>query len=216
LRAILEKRGVEACLEIQDLPTSTVTVLVDDSGERSMLPDPGASAALTEAWCRTHVDGSHLHVSGYAFYRESTRAAVVAALGTAHERGMTASIDLNSHGLVTEHRALITRFLPRFDVVLSNSEEFTALDVTPADHADTTFVVTSGASGARWSRGAASGGYPAIPVTVVDTVGAGDAFAAGFLASWVSGMDVTQALQAGHTLAAECVTRVGAGPVPPD
>lgn len=73
------------------------------------------------------------------------------------------------------------------------------------------FVVTLGANGSRAYHGHARFRQDAVPVNrVVDTTGAGDAFAAAFLASWVHGGDVPASLHRGATLASRVVERLGA------
>ena len=74
-------------------------------------------------------------------------------------------------------------------------------------------VVKLGADGALWQQGFIGASAPAErAVTVVDTTGAGDAFAAGFLASWLLHPEPESALAAGNRLAALAVGRVGARP----
>jgi sugar/nucleoside kinase (ribokinase family) len=69
-------------------------------------------------------------------------------------------------------------------------------------------VVKLGAGGARWG----DVHVPAVPVEVVDTTGAGDAFAAGFLSAWLTGAGPREALQAGCRVAARAVAQVGGRP----
>lgn len=210
LRAVLERHGVETRFQDHDAPTSAIVVLVDDSGERTMLPEPGANALLSPDWCRDNLSGAHLHLSGYTLYREGTRSAAVTAIATARSMGMTTSIDLNSHGLVRENAHHVIELLPQIDILLANRMEYAALG--EPELSDTIIVVTSGANGVRWVGTDHSGHEPAISTNVVDTVGAGDAFAAGFLSAWVVDRDTPRAVRAGVTLAAQCVARVGAGP----
>jgi sugar/nucleoside kinase (ribokinase family) len=74
-------------------------------------------------------------------------------------------------------------------------------------------VVTLGAEGALWTDGGELLRVPAEPVgTVVDSTGAGDAFAAGLLSARLSGAPTEEALRAGCRLAAQAVTQVGARP----
>lgn len=77
-------------------------------------------------------------------------------------------------------------------------------------------VVKLGAAGARWhGAGGASAVVPAEPAVVVDSTGAGDAFAAGYLAARVAGRRAPECLQAGTQLAARAVAQVGARPAAP-
>ncbi len=78
-------------------------------------------------------------------------------------------------------------------------------------------VVKLGAGGALWQSGFILASAPAEPVSeVVDTTGAGDAFAAGFLASWLLHPEPETALAAGNRVAAAAVTTPGGRPaVPP-
>jgi sugar/nucleoside kinase (ribokinase family) len=74
-------------------------------------------------------------------------------------------------------------------------------------------VVKLGADGALWQQGFIAASAPAERgVDVVDTTGAGDAFAAGFLASWLLHPEPETALAAGCRLAARAVAKVGARP----
>ena len=91
--------GVEPCLAVDgERPTGTCVVLVGPDGERSMLPDPGANAALApdDVPRERFTAGAHLHVSGYALLRPGSRDAARAALALAREAGMTTSLDPSS------------------------------------------------------------------------------------------------------------------------
>jgi fructoselysine 6-kinase len=103
------------------------------------------------------------------------------------------AIDIGFFGLTVEHHVLI--------------EEIRRL---AAAH-DKVFVVTLGADGSRAFRGQDSYSCPAEPVdAVVDTTGAGDAFAAGFLSQYCYGASVHESLSKGASLAAKTIQRLGA------
>jgi sugar/nucleoside kinase (ribokinase family) len=209
----LRQFGVEPHIQVvHGARTGTVVVIVDSTGERSMLPDPGANAALSTTWCIQGLVGRHLHISAYSWFRRESRSAIEAMVEEARVRGMTVSIDLNSHGLVRDHLGPLQDMLDRVDVVFANSDEWQALDDqwTPPEHC--VVVVKRGAAGASWGLGDATGSSPAVPVTLIDSTGTGDAYAAGFLAAWVNGGGVSDSVAAGNELAALCATRVG--PVP--
>jgi len=134
---------------------------------------------------------------------------------------MTVSVDPSSAALV--EAAGVARFLEwtrGADLLLANQEEAALLagsdDVRAAASTlgDTyrEVVVKLGRDGAQWQQGFIAASAPAERVDVVDTTGAGDSFAAGFLASWLLHPEPETALAAGNRVAASAVTRVGARP----
>ena len=76
-------------------PTGTCVVMVTHKGERTMLSDPGANAALSpdDLPHDLFIPGAHLHVSGYTLLSEGSRAAALAALDFAGRVGMSTSVD---------------------------------------------------------------------------------------------------------------------------
>jgi len=110
-RAELERAGVRCAWAVdRDLPTGLVIVLVDETGERTMLPSRGANAALQI----TDVTGvldvlaalpggmPHLHLSGYVLLDPGSRPAGLAALTEARRRGWTTSVDPQAAALVSD------------------------------------------------------------------------------------------------------------------
>jgi sugar/nucleoside kinase (ribokinase family) len=92
------------------------------------------------------------------------------------------------------------------DVLFANEDEIAVL----GDHDARELVVKLGAGGATWTDGLRSVDVPAADAEVVDTTGAGDAFAAGFLAAWGEGPE--RALALGVELAGRAVARPGGRP----
>ncbi len=205
--------------------TGAVVSLVDADGQRSMLTDRGANLALSPADLpeELFVDGAHLHLSGYVLLDAETRPAGLAALATAHSRAMTRSVDACSAAPIA--RVGATTFLgwtAGVDLLCSNREEAAVLTSVGSD-ADPDavagrlcryfreVVLTLGASGALWLRaGGEAIALPGFDVTVVDTTGAGDAFAGTFLACWLDGADPADALRRGIEVAAGVVAKLGA------
>src|SRR6201996_5970859 len=88
--------GVDARLVMDpERPTGTCVVMVTHKGERTMLSDPGANAALSpdDLPHDLFIPGAHVHVSGYTLLSEGSRAAGLAAIEYARRAGMTASVD---------------------------------------------------------------------------------------------------------------------------
>ena len=204
--------------------TGTCVVLVEPGGERSMLPDSGANTTLTPADLPQEPfrPGAHLHLSGYTLLNEGCREAALAAISMAQDAGMTVSVDPSSAAPLRSVGA--ARFLSwtrGVDLLLANRDEAAVLAGTTDLHQAAQqlgddyreVVVKLGADGALWQRGFISASAPAERgVEVVDTTGAGDAFAAGFLASWLLHPEPETALAAGNRLAARAVSVVGARP----
>jgi sugar/nucleoside kinase (ribokinase family) len=207
-----------------DRPTGTCIVLVEPSGARSMLPDPGANDDLQpdDLPERLFRPGRHLHLSGYTLLRAGSRDAGLAALAQARAARMSVSVDPSSAALLLA--AGPERFLTwtaGATLLLANADEAAVLTGAPdargaAEVLAATYdevVVTLGRHGARWQRGFISASAPAErSPDVVDTTGAGDAFGAGFLTSWLLDGEPETALAAGNRLAARAIERSGARP----
>ena len=232
--AALRVAGVHTRLAVDpDRPNGTCVVLVGPDGERSMIPDPGANDRLADGDLPDELlaEGAHLHVAGYSLLRDGSRPAARSAIARARARGMSVSVDPSSAAL------LWPAFLDELAgvVLLPNAEEAVALsgerDVERAAlrlaERVPEVVVTLGADGALWTDGrrvcrAAAVALPAknggegggAPPTALDTTGAGDAFAAGFLSAWLSGAGPEDALVGGCRLAALAVRTPGTRPGP--
>lgn len=237
-RTELEREGVVCSVTVDPhRPSGTCIVLVHPDGERTMIPDTGANQGLTpqDLDDALFVAGAHLHLSGYTLLVDGSRMAGLAALDRARLRGMTASVDVASVGPVADTGA--ARFLSwvtGIDLLLANESEAALLAGLPVPRPDAddatalaaaeeaasllttsvaTVVVKLGSRGALLvDRSGVRAHAPAVPVDVVDTTGAGDAFAAGFLPAWKAGAEPAVALDLGNRSAVRVVARVGARP----
>jgi ribokinase len=190
-----------------------------------MVPDPGANLSLMEHDVPTDEfrAGDHLHVSGYALLRDS-RDAAVHAMKAAHGAGMTISVGAASSApLALAGPEVFLGLVPADALLFANESEAAVLvgaAGSPQDLARSLAgggrqaVITAGSSEAVWSDGdevVALGAEP-LDRPELDTTGAGDAFAAGFLAA--RGRDAPPAvcLRDGHVLAAAACRTTGGRP----
>jgi sugar/nucleoside kinase (ribokinase family) len=193
-------------------PTGTCVVLVDASGERTMLPDPGANEALPVTPLPS--GAAHVHVAGYALLRPGSRPAARALLAEAAAAGVPVSVGPSSAAPLAAAGADAFLGWAGGALLVANRDELAVLGGTGDPEAAARalgreVVVTLGAEGALWSDGRAVERVPAVAAEVVDTTGAGDAFAAGLLAARLAGAGPRAQLEAGCRLAAQAVARPG-------
>lgn len=224
VRDVLAAAGVDPRLSVSTVrPTGTCVVIVDDQHERTMFPDKGANDELDagSVVALGLVPGDHVHLSGYVLLNPRACLSGLRILQHARAAGATTSLDPASAGPLRQQREAFLEALPLVDIVIANEDEAAvltgaenALDavVLLADMVPTA-VVKRGSLGAVARDASDSVTQPALPAVVVDTTGAGDAFAAGFLGARLSGGALAAAVRAGQELAAEAVGRVGAGPL---
>ena len=202
--------------------TGVVVVLVDKNAERTMFPETGANSGLVLADMPSLVGFDAAYVSGYAFLNPRSRAGVLEMIAAIKSAGLPLFYDTVTVGAMKEvDRELIYSWLPLMDYVLPNEEEaFYLADSADIDDAlrkllklCPAVIVKRGSAGAvAQVRGGARIDIDAVKITVADTTGAGDSFAAGFIATKISGGDLSTSVTAGVTLAAKCVANIGARP----
>ena len=211
LVAEMETLGVDMSCVVRGGSTGTIVVVVDQAGERSMLTDRRSCVQLAPADPAWLDDVTTLHVPLYTFAVAPLSATGRDMVAAAHDRGVSVSIDLSSVAAIAELGADETLRLLRGlqpSVVFANADEARAMAITGPLVGSVT-VVKRGADPATVHRpGRESVEVPAIQIDeVVDTTGAGDAFAAGFLChgaapdSW--GIDPAAACRSGHQAAVD-------------
>ena len=171
-----------------------IVVSIAAAGDRTMVSDRGTAPELSPqdldaAW----FDCDVLHVSGYSLLLDPIASAAGRAADCARDHGARVSVDVSTFTLVDDaFRERVRRLRP--DIVFATEREREALG-----ELDTVWAVKRGKDGVRVD----GADHPAIAGIVVDTTGAGDAFAAGYLVDGV---------QLGLETAARCCAKAGAMP----
>lgn len=223
-RAELSSFGVEAVLIADhEAPTGTIVVMLDADGGRTMYTDRGANARLTTAdlplSLLDHVDA--LHVNGYALFAESPRSAVVALIEEGRRREIVVTTDPSSSAYLEELGAstflACTRgaaaCLPNLDEGRVLSGKIEPRDVLESLRVHYPMVALKlGSGGVLVGEGGEVELIGPTSSSVVDPTGAGDAFCAGFLTSWLGGIAGIDAARHGSLLAARAVATYGGRP----
>jgi sugar/nucleoside kinase (ribokinase family) len=206
-------------------PTARSMILVTPDGHRTMNTFLGAAqhlpaSALDEAQIRS---AKILYLEGYLWDPETPRYAMVRAIEIAREAGRKIAFTLSDMFCVDRHRSGFNQLLDdrRIDILFANQAEIEAL--AGVAHLETavrevaprveTLVVTRSEEGALAARGGERAEVPAEPIdSLVDTTGAGDLFAAGFLLGTARGKKLEDSLRLGAIAAAEVIQHYGARP----
>ena len=217
----LEHHGVDISgLRTAAGPTAVAIIIIDSAGERTFLSfrGVGASAPYGPPPASLLQAGDCLHISGYSFQTPYSRDTALCLIAAAQEVGARISVDPSFHfarQVMTEFRYL----LDGIDFFTPNQEE--AFQITgiqePTDAAERlrslgigTVLLKLGREGCLIATQLGIEHIPAYSVPrVIDTTGAGDAFAGGFLAATLKDCRLEEATCVGHAAAALVVAKVG-------
>lgn len=202
--------------------SGVVVVLVDPTGERTMFPDNGANSGLHIGDLPELDDFNAVYLSGYSPLDPLSRPGVLEMITMIKAAGLPLYFDPASVGGMMEvPLAEVKSWIRLMDVILLNEEEAIYLtgETDPERAIELllqeceTVVIKRGSQGAIGkSRGSILVSVPAQSTDVVDTTGAGDSFAAGFIAHYALTKNMQHGLESGAAVAARCVAIVGARP----
>ena len=208
-----------------DVPTARCLILVTPDAQRTMNTFLGASqglpaAALDEQQIR---DSAILYLEGYLWDPEEPRAAMERAIDVARDAGRKVAFTVSDSFCISRHRDGFLKLIDegRVDILFANEDEILALTaeedfeaaVTSAAAKVPLLVVTRSEKGAIAISATERAQVSAESVDkVVDTTGAGDLFAAGFLAGQAQGRSLEDSLRMGAIAAAEVISHYGARP----
>ena len=221
--AELDKLGVQhGNIVIQGAQTGVVAVLVDKTGERTMFPESGANSGLNLSDLPALENVSAVYLSGYSLLNPASTTGVVAMVNAITSAKIPIIFDPASVGTMNHvGLASVKNILPRMDIVILNEEEAFYLtgrsDIQLAlkelNELVPIVVIKRGSQGAiAIKRDLDSLEVSAKSANVIDTTGAGDAFAAGFIGSWIEKSDLLAAMGSAIDLATQCVAIIGARP----
>ncbi len=203
-------------------PTARCLILVTPDGQRTMNTFLGASVAFGEHDIDEALiaDSAVVYLEGYLFDPPAAQAAFRAAARAARIAGRQVALSLSDAFCVNRHRAAFRALLADVDVLFANEAEICSLyeanrfeDAADGARADVALAaLTRSEAGSLILRGGETVEVTAEPARVLDTTGAGDAYAAGFLAAYTAGRDLAACGRLGSLAAAEVISHYGARP----
>jgi sugar/nucleoside kinase (ribokinase family) len=221
----LHEVGVDVPHPRGDLAVGTgrCIVMVTPDGERTMSTFLGASTEIAAADIAPAplAQGGLVYIEGYLLDVPGLEDALIETVRLLADSETELALSLSDVFVVERHRRAIEAMLPYMSHIFGNAAE--AMALTGADHAQEAVarlaartgvaIVTDGAAGAWGASGAMSHHRPGLTLpTVRDTTGAGDLFAAGYLAGVVREHTLEERLHLGNRSAAEVLGQLGARP----
>ena len=205
-------------------PTARCLIQVTPDGQRTMNTFLGACVAFGPAEVDTALiaDSSILYLEGFLFDPPAAQEAFRVAARAAHDAGRRVALSLSDPFCVGRHRSAFLELLAGYvDILFANEVEITSLyetdnlnDAIERVRKDVSLAaLTRGAEGSLILQGSHAVGIAAKPTSVIDTTGAGDAYAAGFLAALTAGGDLAECGRLGSVAAAEVISHFGARPL---
>ncbi|MEP6338966.1 adenosine kinase, partial [Parasphingorhabdus sp.] len=206
-------------------PTARCLIFVTPDAQRTMNTFLGASQFLPPSSVDADLiaSGAILYLEGYLWDADEPKAAMALAMDIARKNGRKVAFTLSDGFCIMRHRDEFAKLIAdgKIDILFSNEDEIMSLCET--DDFDgaveqtaaqvETLVVTRSEKGAIAVQDGQRVSVAAEPVDkIVDTTGAGDLFAAGFLSGYTEGRSVEDSLTIGAIAAAEVISHYGARP----
>ena len=208
--------GVKPLVFHTDTASGTARTIISADGERTFATNLGASLELNESVITPELfkNWDYCYVEGYLI---ANKAVFTKTIATAKECGCKVVLDLASYNVVEDNREFLNELLPQIDIVFANEEEAKALTQMSAEEslhyiADKVeiAIVKVGKKGSLIKRGEEVVTIGCNKVDVVDTTGAGDMYAAGFLYGLINDYDLERCGTIGNHLAESIIQVIGA------
>lgn len=212
----MKSAGVKPIMFHDDVPSGIAHAIISPDGERTFATNLGAAVLLNESHLTPNLfEGwDYCYIEGYLI---ANRPLFKKAIELAKKAGCKVVLDLASYNVVEDNRDFLMELLPKIDIVFANEKEAKALThSTPEDALEfiakncEIAVVKVGSKGSFIKRGDEKVQVGVNKVNVVDTTGAGDMYAAGFLAGLIFGYDLKKCGELGNCLAANVIQNIGA------
>ena len=212
----IKRHHVSSCIKKHSSLTGHALAFVTPDSERTFSVHLGASVhmvpedILEEDIAKSKV----LHLEAYQL--DSAVEALLHAIRLAKEHGTMVSMDLSDPGLIRRHRKMLEEILPSLDIVFVNEKEAKEFTGKEEMHAALELgkkvgiaIVKLGEKGSLIVQDGNVVKIPSFPANVIDTNGAGDTFAAGFLFGYCHGWNLEKAGKLGSLFAAKVVGEKG-------
>ena len=212
----MKSAGVKPIMFHDDVHSGIAHAIISPDGERTFATDLGAAVLLNESHLTLDLfkGWDYCYVEGYLI---ANRPLFEKAIKLAKQAGCKVVLDLASYNVVEDNRDFLMELLPQINIVFANEEESKALThSTPEDALEfiakncEIAIVKVGSKGSFIKRGTEKVQVGVNKVNVVDTTGAGDMYAAGFMAGLIFGYDLKKCGELGNCLAGNVIQNIGA------
>jgi len=209
--------GVKTSLFRRDSASGTAVALITPDGERTFATHLGAATELNAEDLNNELFGNYdiLYIEGYLIYNFDL---FKAACSLAKTNGMLVAIDLASYNVVESNLEAFSEIVSEYaDIVFANEEEAFAFTGKKPEEAlieiageKRTAVVKTGKEGSLVKRGDERIKAGILPVNCIDTTGAGDLYASGFIYGYSLGAPLDTCASVGALLAGKVIENYGA------
>lgn len=216
-RESCESVGIDTKIAVCDMPSGVASTFISPNGERTFATYLGAASALKAEDLRIEMfEGySYLYLEGYLVQDHEM---ILTAVELAKQAGLQICLDMASYNIVEAEKEIFTLLLNKYiDIVFANEEEVKAFTGKAPEEALNDLaqycsisIVKMGKNGSVIKKGTELINVEAVEVpNVVDTTGAGDFFAAGFLYGLTGGYSFTKCARIGSLLASKVIQTIG-------
>jgi len=209
--------GIKTHLIQSETPSGLALALVSPDGERTFATYLGAACELEDTDIDAEVLKEYdiLHIEGYLLQNYKL---ISHSIKTAKELGLRVSLDLASYNVVEQNRDFLNEMIDLYaDIIFANEEESKALtglepeqSVQHLSKRVDIVAVKTGPGGSFVYMNGEMCQVPTQKITPVDTTGAGDLYAAGFLYALAKGKNAYECGRTGSMIASEVITHIGA------